>query len=1036
MATLEERVQAIRERRGASASPSVPMADRVEAIRARRAERAAAPQDAPGVQPQAPAPKPVNPDSISSIVGRSVDQMQAALGGAVETAGELTGSEYLQDAGAQYRQEQLAEASQYGTPTISSYSQVDWQDPEQIGQYLKQMGFSAAPSLAVGVGGGIAGAKAGSAVGGTRGALVGGILGAITSSFPLNVGDVQNAIKEIDPEAKSPWSSVLGGTAMSALDVVGLTSIAKPLVKVFGKDIAYQALKEQGVAKEVATGAIKNALIEAPTEAAQEGIKALAAAEGTDTKVNTEKLIEDMINSAIAGGLAGGGAGGAVGGLGAIANNQNVAGLAADGPQFTEGRTKPLNMAQRAWDALGSSSTNLLQPFARVSPSMEGIIRKLRPDMSGETASGQTIFEDGDLMVGKWTSDLQQKMSNKDLDATVQAYLDDPNSAAAKPLKDIMDDVHKEATDANLSPGYLEGMLPTRLDEADIVARRPEFEAMVGKYYPNPTELVDNYLATLQVDQGNLAPQVNRLVAQDPTTGQWASDPRFRKNKDPLSFRYKIGQGSVAPKFGHLEKSRAFGKVPQKEMQQFAKEQSTPEIMSALRDYFEGAAHRIAAAKAFGPTGEKLNFEVAKAIKEAQKQGYNPTKQEVDRVYDLIDAYNGMYHRIKSEGLKTTLSTASAVATVKALPLAVLSSLVEVAAPAIRGDIKSALLEIAPTIAQVTRDSVRGIMRGTVPRNEFSKFASEANITLASSMNVASQRLGANAFTRGAATGLKYFFLVNGLTLWTHMLSTFSTRVADRVFHDNLRSLASGLPVSSPKGARAANQLRSMGVPVYTNDDAKILYNPKTLSQRETSAQYRRLAMRRFKDQTILEPNIVDTPLWMSNGHLQFLALLNRYPAAFGNIILPALARKFQPSWAGSRANAAAGAVGATFLLSFMLAVGYLQDELKQIAKNGELDYQDDRTEAQRFVDVLNTTVTPLQVGKVLDFVAAPRYGRSGVDTIAGPVVGIAADANKTITAFATNGNEGEIWKFLYKQTPAQFYRPGREAAGEFELFD
>ena len=127
-----------------------------------------------------------------------------------------------------------------------------------------------------------------------------------------------------------------------------------------------------------------------------------------------------------------------------------------------------------------------------------------------------------------------------------------------------------------------------------------------------------------------------------------------------------------------------------------------------------------------------------------------------------------------------------------------------------------------------------------------------------------------------------------------------------------------------------------------------------------------------------------------------------------------------------------AGATGALFLLGFMLAVGSMQDELKQIAKNGEVNYDDQRTDAQRFLDILNTTVTPLQVSKALDFVSAPRYGRSGVDTAAGPVVGMATD----ITKIVNNPSEGAIWKYLYMQTPLQAYKPGREAAAEIEIFD
>ena len=1052
MSSLEERIQAIRDKRGAQAAPRVSLEDRLASIRARRTDAPTDPlasidksEESQSLSQRINAPQiktPVDPDSFDSTIGRSVDQMQASLGGAVEAGGEIVGSQFLQDAGADYRKQQLDEASQYGTPSISSYKQVDFSDPEQVGTYLKQMGLSSVPGLVSGITTSVAGAKAGGAIGGPRGAVAGGILGALTSALPLNIGEVQNAIKQIDPEAKSPWSAVLGGTAMSALDVVGLTSIAKPLVKTFGKDIAYQALKEQGVSKEVALGAVKGALVEAPTEAIQTAISANAAAGGTNTDVDVEKLIEDMINSSVGGTVGGSAMGGAVSGYAATRNNDMIENTASEGPQFAEGRTKPLNMAQRAWDALGSSSTALLEPLARVSPSMEGVIRKLRPDMTGEKATDATVFEDADLMVGKWTSKMEEGLRGKDIDQALEDYLNSVQTPESRVIEETLGDVLNTAkVDGGLDVGQVSNYLPTRLDPQKIIDRRAEFLADIAPYVRNPDAAVDNWIVESTANKGNSVPKIDRAIQMGPM-GTWEAAPQYQRKGDPESFRYKFAQGTVPPEFGHLEKARSFASVPQAILQKYTKEQSTGEVMTAIRDYFEGAAHRVAFAKAFGANGEKLNFQIAAAVKEAQQAGYSPTSQEVDHLYNLMDAYNGMYNRIQTEGLQTAIGVASTIATMKALPITILSSLVEVAVPAIRGDIKSALLEIGPTIAQVSRDSIRGVFK-SIPRNEHALFAAQANITLKASLSIASERLGANVFSRGQAKALKWYFLGNGLTLWTHALSVYATKVGDRIFNDNLRQLSSGLPVTSAKGARLANQLRSMGVPVYTNADAKAIYDPQTFAQRQTSDSLRVLAMRRFKDQTILQPNVADTPLWMSNGHLQVFALLNRYPAAFGNIILPALGRKASTSWAGSRSNAMAGATGALFLLGFMLAVGSMQDELKQIAKNGEVDYDDQRTDAQRFLDILNTTVTPLQVSKALDFVSAPRYGRSGVDTAAGPVVGMATDAIEVgyrqfdaISDASKEPSEGAIWKYLYMQTPLQAYKPGREAAAEIEIFD
>lgn len=1004
-------------------------------------QQEAMPQESPsfseGVTVQQPAIQvpsaPVDPDSASSIIGRSVDQMQAALGGAVETVGEITGSEYLQEAGDEFRKEQLAEAAQYGAPSISSYKQVQWDDPESVGTFLKQMGLGAVPSLGVGVGGAVGGATAGAKVAGARGAAVGGILGAITSSLPLNIGEVQNAIKEIDPEAKSPWASVIGGTSMSALDVVGLTSIVKPIIKNFGEDIAYQMLKEQGVVKEVAVQAIKSAGVESTTEAAQTGISAVAAAEGTDTKVNTEKLIEDAINSAIGGAMAGGVTGGAAGGYGAITQNQMIAGTATQPSIPSPQEAKPRNMGQRFWDALGSESTRLVQPLAQASPSIRSIVERLRPDVTGQTASAPTIFEDQDLMVGKWRTQLEEGLAGEDVDAAISDYLSGGTTKGATVLREVMRDVLDTAkNEGKLDVGQIQDYLPTRLDAEAILKDPNAFLQDIAPYVKKPQEALDNWIAQQEASKTASVPKVNRAVQQD-ALGNWVSAKQYQKGGDPESFRYKFAQGTVPPEFGHLEKARAFGAVPQSVLQKWTKEQSGSEIMSAVRDYLEGAAHRIAFSKEFGAGGEKLNFKIVKGIKEAQDNGYRPSPQEVDRLYNLMDAYNNQYNPIQTEGLKTVQSVAMAGLTMKTLPLTLLSSLVETLNPAIRGDVRSAILEILPTMHQLSRDLWRQIFK-TVPRNEFSKFASEANITLGASLNTAAERLGTNVFNRGTAKVLRGYFLANGLSLWTHMQSVYAARVGDRIFRDNLMKLSAGLPITSAEGARLANQLRSMGVPVYTNKDAEVLYNPRTKSQQDSADMYRRLAMRRFKDQTILQPNIADTPMWMSNGHLQWLAMLKRYPAAYGNIILPALARKFSPSWTGSRVNAFKGAASAMFIIGLVLLVGYIQDYAKMVAK-GNLE-EDKRTEAQIAVDVVNSTLALLQVSLVTDFFAAPRYGASGPEAVAGPAFGAVKETLNTIYSVYDNPSEGEIWKYLFKQTPLAFNRPLREGVEDFDIFD
>jgi hypothetical protein len=50
---------------------------------------------------------------------------------------------------------------------------------------------------------------------------------------------------------------------------------------------------------------------------------------------------------------------------------------------------------------------------------------------------------------------------------------------------------------------------------------------------------------------------------------------------------------------------------------------------------------------------------IAKAVKEAQDKGRPVDKAEVNRMYDVLDAYNGMYQRIQDENIKVAQSVLS-----------------------------------------------------------------------------------------------------------------------------------------------------------------------------------------------------------------------------------------------------------------------------------------------------------------------------------------------------------------------------------------
>lgn len=993
-----------------------------------------------------------DPNSVRSHVGRAVDRLQADVGGTGEAIGEAFGSPSLAQRAGQYRDEQLAEASQYGVPEYASAFDVDINNPESITEYLKGLVSGAAPALGVTAAGAAAGSQAGRAFG-PAGRAAGGLVGAFVSSFGINAGEFQNELKGMDPTKQGGWSSLAFGAGAGALDTFALSKVVSPLLKwvpestVFqrGVQAGFDPVTMRSAIREAGTGLAKGAAIEGATESAQELGQAWGTAKVADHELDADKLWHRTVDAAVGGALVGGAVRSGSQILDSITQNAYAVDSAHKGKPFTEGNTKEGGLLTKLWQLGGSAATESLIPLARVSPEIESLVREFRPDMSGEKASGKTAFEDADIMAGTWNEKLNDVLKGK-TDEQLSQLIDDTSlpkaqlNGEALRLRALLDEVPETAVNKGgiSDVGYVDGYMPLSLDPNKVKAAGPNFIADIAPFMQDPVKATTDWLQEVEVPRGSTVPEIDQLVKPDATTGELEIMMGVRKGGDPDTMRHKFAQGDATPKFGRLEFSRAFSAVPQQIINKYVKETTPKQKVEAVRDYFEGAAHRIALSSRFGENGEKFNARLAKGVYKAQQAGRPVSKGEIDKAYGIYNAYNGMHNRIKNESVKNAQSVFSTFLTIKTLPLAALSSLFEFVTPAIRGDVATAITSVAPAWAEIAREGARTLLKG-VPKSDFAKVASEAGLSFHSAQSVMAERLGATLFNKGAAKANRIFFLANGLSLLTHVNRVYAAKTGDQIFHDNLQKLAQGIPFSSAKGQQMAMQLRSMGVNVKNQQEAMDLYSPGNPSQVQAAREARVLAIHRFTRQAVLEPTAADTPLWQSDGRMQLIAMLKRYPSAFSNTILPQLARKLSPTYQGSYTNAAGSAIGLAFILGAGMAIGYLQDELKQIAKAGALEYEDNRTEFQRLADVINITWAPMQMQYVSDMFFAQRYGSSPIETIAGPAAGVlkevAQASTRTISSFEENPTSGYIWQMLYKQTPARVFKPAAEAIKEeFDL--
>lgn len=253
-----------------------------------------------------------NATTFTGAMSRGVDVAQGMGYGAVEAIGEATGIEAVRRFGQEGRERNVKEAQEHGIRS----SFADIRSVGDFAQWAKETIGEQIPIMAGPVGGAVGGAAAGALVGGPVGATIGGVLGAFVPSMVLGTGEVQGAIKEKDPNASAPGWAFAGGTAIATLDSIFPGKLGTALASRFGRAAAEQIAKrvltkplKDGVVRRTAKGAVSGLATEGFTEAVQEAIGEVAAAQGTETPVDWQGLPGQMLEAGAAGAIVGGVAG-------------------------------------------------------------------------------------------------------------------------------------------------------------------------------------------------------------------------------------------------------------------------------------------------------------------------------------------------------------------------------------------------------------------------------------------------------------------------------------------------------------------------------------------------------------------------------------------------------------------------------------------------------------------------------------------------------------------------------------------------------
>lgn len=935
-----------------------------------------------------------DPNTFSSAVGRSVDQTQSAFGSFVQALGEATGSETMKSWGTDYYNKQMAEAEQYGTPSDPGFMGIS--NVDDFVNWGKNTLASIGTSLTIAGTAGTAGFAA------TPGPIpvkaIGGLVASTLAMLPLNVGEVQQTIKSLNPDAEEPMAAFAAGTGMTVLDMAGAGKLLKPVISRLGKEAVIDAVAKQGLAKSAAREFVEGAVVEGATEGIQEAVNQSAAYAATDTEMDNEAFIENVINASAAGVLGGTVIGGTTNTIGALRDSLYQEGTAKEATP-DEVSAKPLGTTQKIWSNIAGRSTDVLEPLTAFSPTAKNLLNILRPSKEAGVVSPDDFKTQTDLFAGKYSSrlkDIMRGMNKKEKAAFFDEYSRGVREGKHQELSDMLRDFRQEARKAGLSVGKIENFLPFVADMKKISKNRAQFIEELKPYLGEETEsAVDSYLQEQeQISTEGTAPPVDRWFSEEGDLRKFFTDKEGY-------LRDRVSASKVPPRYGHLEQSRQFAKVPQSVLNNWSK--NTPE--ENLMDYIQSGSHRLQFAEQFGTRGEKLNSMVAEIMWEGAQANRPVTQAEIDQIYGIADAVNGQHGKVTDKNIRTGLNVLKTATTVTALPLTLFSSLVEPLNIAIRSDMITFLRAFAPTVRSVTASMVEGV-RTNAPISEMSKTLQAANISLDTASNAAQQRLTDSLMGKTSAKISETFFKLNGLTYWTHMMRHYSANAAKIVIEDDVRKMQYA-PKTSQGYVDARDRLFELGIDgeQYVNASVK---------DRESM---RVRGIRRFVNDVVLEPNFADKPLWMSRQDMSMLSQLKGYPTMFTNTVLPRLADKFDPR-VGRKG--VLSAVDGLFIVSSMMLISGLQDAIRMAIMGRD----DDRSDVEYLYNILERSIMPAQPQYLVSALMAGRFGRDPSTTIFGPMVGFGNDVLRLGGSVASGeADVEELEDFIIKNTPMRPFR-------------
>lgn len=661
----------------------------------------------------------------------------------------------------------------------------------------------------------------------------------------------------------------------------------------------------------------------------------------------------------------------------------------------------------------GKSITPVVK-VARKSPSLQKVVDMLYPDETGKRAIGPVFHEKASINVGHSMVKIQDALDGvvKPISGKVPRETElgiisalrgekvsSKMTAIAKPIRKVLDDIHSQAKKAGLDIGYIENYFPRIYKSGKLLSVKSQraFKDVLtrnGIDELDAEDIIRNIIDQDGVLSGKKA-HGYKVDLDDPNVLKksfWAAQGRKRS----------LAGASTGRKSKFTEMTRKLNKIPDSELAPFLEDN----LYDVLMKYVENVSHRTEWVKTFGKEGGKLNNQIGKAVVEMRQAGVNggDIKQAIRRLYDISDALQKNYHPVNTKRWRNFNRWATTYQNFRTLAFVTIASLPEVWTPLLRAPLSANLKAIPATLNHAARGMVRTVYK-KFPKAQATRALEEVGIGLDAAIT---ERI-AEAFGGELTKSSKLFFKAIGLDQWTRFTRVAANETGKNMIVGHLRALAKSKKLRSNKYQRELNEL---GIDV----DRGIKWVKEGASKADPFFNEIKAGGLRFTNEVIMNPQVVNRPMWHSNPHFHTIMQLKGFQTTFGNTVVKRMARElFQRGLFNSMESAARYAS----VVGMMIYTAMLGNELREsliYGPKGNPRFKGEKPTEKYFRALERTGFTgAYQFG--IDATLAHRFGSSGFGALLGPTASQAEEFLEGVGE-AREGNIDKLRREAVKAIP------------------